>query len=1152
LPKDVKEIVARNDFAGARDYLRKMTEIRVYSAELEACLKDIETELLKLGLDELDVKTMTKQVRESLLNEFFADDSVTPNILHAGDEFSPDTTTINNLFGTFKERLSTFGCSQEQCDSVIATLSEKAMPLLDGKKIPVQDTELPVPLALGTSELKNRFDKLINDLAHDLIVVPEIQFHITTMTDTTNEKVAKNEYKDAHIFLKKYPVTGFKEIDDRIEETRTRLDTLLVTPAELQYHIQAINASIKGYCEKQAFAEARMALKEYPLTGIEKTDVVLEATKQKLLDDIIRPHEIVFRKAELTKAAMEALANNDYLGARLTIGNYTLTDDAVVAQEITSLKQELLDKKVTPAELKYSTGMLTTKVNELLAQNLFDDAREYIMTFTYLSEPEINKVIDDTKQSLVNDVINPAHVLFCIDAMQKTVREILPTGDFDKARMYVEDYPLVGIAAVNEGIKIGKENTILNVINPAHIAVRVKELRTNVYAALDAKNLDGARKAIKDFGVCGIKEVDAVVFAVKCGLLNVRVNVETFKAIKADYTKQMADALAAKDFAKAKKIIEDIQRIPAYSEIIDQNLDAAMDAAMEVGAGSASAQEVINETKEYLYSLIAYRRGNYEGEDIDVNREKKANWTIIKEYLQIVQNKLIDDDMDVEDAKALVDYVLKGFMESKRVQDKQGVEQDCLTTAELNDEIERLRISLRGDFTAALAAQAEADKAAAGAAARKIAEQVANEALASIDLEGSIFALQAEVTKSSDKVLTQILAEGVRVLRLMSLDRKSVTPSNATSLLAAAAYAGYDEVMNLAVTSGANINGYSVKDPLKRSPLLMSIEGGMKGHPMAVLTKANLNCLDTKGRGTVYYAVKYNNPKFLADLLRQKAASQLADEKGITPLMLAAANGNANMVTALIPFSNINEKDKEGNTAFLWAAKSASLKAVKALASAKADVKIVNAAGVGAVEFAAFNEGSIDLLGYLMNELELRPAENQIIAMIKDGNIGAMNRMAKFAKASFANEAFLLEAINGNNAAMVKLLVAQGCDLHTENVGKALKALKERIKALDVDTKTEIDVAAMTAKFREILEENGITELNCNEAQKLLCEKLMGIDVSEILKKQGIIDLNSQEAQQQVCAKAIELSEKRKAEERQQFAELVEFLGQQGIDVDLI
>lgn len=68
-----------------------------------------------------------------------------------------------------------------------------------------------------------------------------------------------------------------------------------------------------------------------------------------------------------------------------------------------------------------------------------------------------------------------------------------------------------------------------------------------------------------------------------------------------------------------------------------------------------------------------------------------------------------------------------------------------------------------------------------------------------------------------------------------------------------------------------------------------------------------------------------------------------ASNNGTTSLMLAAANGNGQLVAALLQRgAHVNKSSRHGDTALLWAAASGSVETVTALVEAGADVNASN------------------------------------------------------------------------------------------------------------------------------------------------------------------------------------------------------------------
>lgn len=105
----------------------------------------------------------------------------------------------------------------------------------------------------------------------------------------------------------------------------------------------------------------------------------------------------------------------------------------------------------------------------------------------------------------------------------------------------------------------------------------------------------------------------------------------------------------------------------------------------------------------------------------------------------------------------------------------------------------------------------------------------------------------------------------------------------------------------------------------KSDPKDLDIQGNNALHYLATHSKERSNQINEKGVTSSELSV-INTTYIITDLLNSGVGIDHKNEKGLTPLMLAVINNNVDLVRILLEKgANINEVDKQGNTALIYA-----------------------------------------------------------------------------------------------------------------------------------------------------------------------------------------------------------------------------------------
>jgi hypothetical protein len=489
--------------------------------------------------------------------------------------------------------------------------------------------------------------------------------------------------------------------------------------------------------------------------------------------------------------------------------------------------------------------------------------------------------------------------------------------------------------------------------------------------------------------------------------------------------------------------------VAAYPVRIDELLDAAGADAIEQHADKDGVDAIGLLTKAYLYKSIAVREGS-EKEPLDetasglrerskalmqAKKEFTPHWTRVEVRLQSLKQALLADDVSEKDADEIVNTLLETY--KGLVAD--GEEEKGLTTAELNMKLKALREINLYAVTRALEAAVRTEGAKRAAELRKLAAAAAAMIADDIDSADRERAMLAAISEHTEPGINRVLGEGCRVLRLYRANGK-VTPAQATSLFVAAVFMGFDDLMDLALALGADIDGASEKDPLGRPACLVALQYGFKGKATEVLSAADVARRDAKGGGAVHYAVRSGDEKVLLPLLQRRLDAKRADADGTTPLMLAVMRGNATMARMLLAVSDIDAADASGCTALHHAAAGGIPEIVKSLAGAGASVKAKTAEGDTVLSLAVRSD-SEELLKYLLDDLKVPADERAVSRCVIEGRLWPLKMLV--AHGGQLTDKHLAAAVKCGQFDTVKWLVERGCDVNAVVVHSVVSETEE-------------------------------------------------------------------------------------------------------------
>ncbi len=672
------------------------------------------------------------------------------------------------------------------------------------------------------------------------------------------------------------------------------------------------------------------------------------------------------------------------------------------------------------------------------------------------------------------------------------MNSLIIQNKFDEARNFQVKRNPGGIPQTDEEKAKNEMLPLVDRAEAKYIAARIKLLRELVMANLKKGDDAAARKNIYTNGITGQSRVDATVFLIKTGMLNSRVNPASYARIGAAAEKECRDAIAKGDFQKAIEAYKRIHLVMAYPDAVDAGLDEASAEAVRQRCEKEGVEALVAEAKMWAYGTIAPRDG-YEKVDFalpldpDFVPDFVPDWKKVEEQLDVVREALVQDDIPKEEAQKLVDGLLAGI----KAQFNNHATDEELTTQELNDRLSALRndlsLAIQDAIQKALAKAAAEEAARLRQLARDFAEMVASE----IDLNARVGALVAAIGDRTEPDVNRILGDGARVLRLR-IHGEDVSPADANSLLAAASYMGFGDLVNLAFALKADVNGVCAKDSFGRTPYLLALQHGFKGGVKNLLAKADRKKPDAYGYNALHYAVRYGTPGDLMEAIDAGIDAKAAAKDGVTPLMVAARLDNAPFVQALIPLSDVKAADGIGYTALHYAIDAGSLPIAKALILSGADPLARSKENDTAIERAVMRPEE-SILAYLLDDVKvngkkLAPTERAVDWCVVHSKVIPLTTLvAHGAKVTDRHlAAAVLTDMNDDVLDMVKYLVELGCDVNAEEVHKALQMSADIVRKLEEDAsapeapasaqKAAVAKAAGLSKILAYLKDNGFRD----------------------------------------------------------------------------
>ncbi|GAB4243646.1 MAG: hypothetical protein Tsb0034_21560 [Ekhidna sp.] len=256
----------------------------------------------------------------------------------------------------------------------------------------------------------------------------------------------------------------------------------------------------------------------------------------------------------------------------------------------------------------------------------------------------------------------------------------------------------------------------------------------------------------------------------------------------------------------------------------------------------------------------------------------------------------------------------------------------------------------------------------------------------------------------------------------------------------------------------ANDNWEKVRSELteanKQSVFQKAVKEGAHSIVDQLAPEVDLNQSDAEGNPPLMRAIMNRDEQMFLKLLAGGADPNAPQTEGLeaTPLMYAAAYNDVGMINALIEAgASIDQVDKNGDPAINWASYYGYTKAMEALISHGANLRIRSKHGTPVdVVFRLWHADSVaDVFRTSGFGVELDKSSQKLVDAVKKGDLEGSKKLLEKGVSPNTKDALGIPALHlaceQGNLQMVRLLVAGGADVNAMNrVGQSALAVAAR------------------------------------------------------------------------------------------------------------
>lgn len=916
----------------AIEWLKTVPYVREYSTVLDAKLKLVKDEMIKLSVPEVEAQPIidaTTALLDKVEKIFDYTDGINTSSSSSAEEV--DLEAYNRAVENFRKTLIRHNCTEVNATKLTTELTTAAAKLFES--LYTTTTSTTGNLVLGTGAINKRIDARREAMT----------FRMENLRDPVARQATlfalfdANDLAGVRAFLK-------KEMEAVLIESLTSTVTTVpgqevYSPLDLAFEGEQLRYTIHCLAERQErFADAREVIWAtiFPKKPTVRSEYLRPIGTQLMLTTVNATHWYKIEK-DIAKTLLE---EKDPVTAIQKLTNYPHIK--TYAQEIDT---RLMDAAKTAGMLgsELSADQIKAIEDATAEMKNLVDYTDKMANLTTVGKPinrdTLDLLLQEYRATLIQNDCTPENA----DKLIAMFNEVVNIDANATAKDTTTEVLHLGCNALNARIdklnaaKIAELEVIIATAKAEEEAAKAEaeaakaaekafvdnanDFCKRVYEATIAKDFETARNLVRDEPLTGNDSQDARMYIVRVGMLNSTVNPAQYEVLSAELQQQVATFVKAGDYEALKQYIENYPYVKDEYAKIDEALAALKGTIIDLPVAEAPSADYVTDLSDRITQLLETRIGSHSYIPDMTEVEKALDnlaITLTEHYYPLIKDSLFKENRKQE---------IIALTTSKYAP---------LTTAELNQKLKAIL------DPALVKATIEIAKAKYLARLAEIDAEVSADTQITLAEEAIRRQLGTTCCVLSYKV-NALLGEYARVFRDIKR-QKEISAEQATVMLLGAAYLDQRVVIERALELGADINATSTRDPLARTAIMLALEAQNADLAKVLVENgANVSATDNEGNSVMHYAVRGGNILAVKALAAGTTVTT-ANKRGVTPLFIAAVRNQTAMVEALLACvedeaaraAYANMADTDGMTAFNLAVAASSRDVLDALAAAGA------------------------------------------------------------------------------------------------------------------------------------------------------------------------------------------------------------------------
>ena len=672
-------------------------------------------------------------------------------------------------------------------------------------------------------------------------------------------------------------------------------------PDWAEHVFSGARTTVEGMLKKHDFAAARLAAWNCTMSGNARVDAMIREKAVAYINTVVNMQYMSYAETTVTTRIEQLFAEKRFSEALVFVLNYELagldnlpeavrkdmteTKDALGTGRLVSrfelLRAKLLDQ-VEEAFWKHVKATVTAKTDQLIADKKFDEAIEYVQNYKMAglgealaaAEAQAEKAAKDAKEAKSKKAWR-----------ERAAQDIKARTERLNARFEALRAELV--AKIRKAKKEDFDR---------RQAAKLRALVKQVVEDVKANRYDPARDAIRDFALVDDEEWNMTFYKARVGLLDSVVNPNQLNYLREEAGRKIADLVAAKRIAEARKFVTEYPYVHDTFADIMGALDAVEKAMVGLNVEEKRAAEYIRGLKARINEVLEKRWGKREE---NFSKEELAE---LEKALGAFKGGLLGQQYNVPSAVMLTNEVENAviLMSNRKL--------PPMTTWELNEALGRFMVDEMArlnaiDEKARPVLEAKVQASVQAVTPRPQKPRAGLDKRTSYDAQ--IAMAEAFIKRPGSPLeLEALLGDYARIMRRQKLGSEC-TRDEANTLLVGAVCLNQESVFQFALEQGADVDAVPRRTALPA--LLQAIK--MERYefvPRLRAAKCSMKVRDGQGRTALHYAVERGNLE-LADALLADIDVTVADNAGRTVLFTAVERNQLAVAKWLI--------DQAGNRA---------------------------------------------------------------------------------------------------------------------------------------------------------------------------------------------------------------------------------------------